>query len=500
MNKHIIYSRGRAYFLYSIFIMFSITGWADDFQDIQRYLQEFHANPERMVDRLPQEIVNGQAIDKGFINHKNTTQFGAKRKMHKDLADSFGLFSQPLSNDSAASLVDGGRVSANIQYLDTLTSASLATTPWADSYWPTHKGLIGIRYADPSFPNSKTFQENYDYIYTYPAGNIVASGDPYAINNLSPAEKYDLLMGDGNWTMTNYAWAQGRLYLSREGVVPSWVGICHGWAAAAHMDAPVTQRPIVAKSVYGYSITFYPSDIKALQSMLWANASPGAKFVGKKCNVSWPAKDSVGRVLDPDCQDNNPATFHLVMTNQLGVNHRSFIMDGTYDLEVWNFPLVSYTFKYFNPQTMQPTMDFRYAIVPIEQFSVDKFRSYRSPYARYVIGIAMDDTYVIEIVPNHNSQQGNPTKTVRHIYDLELDANYNVIGGEWYSDAHPDFIWTYDLGSQARSTADGNLNPGDWRPGNAVPAHWTGSAQVASARGEPLLTVINGLLAHERVQ
>ena len=260
------------------------------------------------------------------------------------------LYSLSTNGDLAATIIDQGIVNAGIDSLDRLklTSASLKQIPWADSYWPIYKGIIGIRYADVNFPNSKNFEDNFNYITEHSAATIAASADQIAIDQLSPSEKYDLLLGDANWTLTNYSWEQGQRYLSESGFIPHWMGICHGWSAAAHMNVAISHKPIVVESVNHIRITFYPSDIKALQSMLWANASPVTRFIGTKCKVNNPERNSIGRVIDPDCQNNNPASFHLILTNQLGINQRSFVMDGTYDAEVWNFPLTAYKYKYFN--------------------------------------------------------------------------------------------------------------------------------------------------------
>jgi hypothetical protein len=275
------------------------------------------------------------------------------------------------------------------------------------------------------------------------------------------------------------------------------MGICHGWSAAAHMNVPVSHKPIFVESVNHIQITFYPSDMKALQSMLWANASPATRFIGTKCKVSNPERNSRGRVIAPECQNNNPASFHLTLTNQLGINQRSFVMDGTYDAEVWNFPLTAYKYKYFNPETLEPTLDYKQALVSIENFSIDKFKEFRSLEVRYVIGIVMDDTYVVEIYPNRTSQDVSPLKTFRHFYDLELDANMQIIGGEWYAHAHPDFIWTFDANAQAKSIVDSQINSESWLASEGPPAQWTPLAQKASVRGQPIYAIIKSLLARE---
>ena len=52
---------------------------------------------------------------------------------------------------------------------------------------------------------------------------------------LSPSEKYDLLVGDKNFTLTKAMWNEGLGYYNRNGSVERWMGICHGWAIAAYM-------------------------------------------------------------------------------------------------------------------------------------------------------------------------------------------------------------------------------------------------------------------------
>lgn len=295
-------------------------------------------------------------------------------------------------------------------------------------------------------------------------------------------------------TMTNFSWTQGQNYLNKVGFVETWMGICHGWAGAAHMMQPVINAPITLKAASGMPITFYQSDVKALESMLWANSSPATRFSGTACKTSRPDRDSYGRVIDPGCLDNNPATFFLTLTNQLGINQRSFVMDATYDAEVWNYPITSYEMTYFNPQSLHPTGRLMQAMITIEQFTIDKFRSYRSSDAKYVVGVVTDVTFVIEVNPTHGLSNKPPTKTLRFLYDLELDANKNVIGGEWYMNSHPDFMWTYEKGAQAMARGEAAINSQDWNVNGPVPSEWRTLARQASAAGSPLYSVVKRLI------
>jgi hypothetical protein len=232
--------------------------------------------------------------------------------------------------------------------------------------------------------------------------------------------------------------------------------------------------------------------------MLWANAAVPTRFVGNRCDVSKPAKNAYGRILDPGCFDTNPGTWHIGVVNQLGINQRPFVMDSTYDAQVWNFSVVSYKYRYFNPQFLQETPVLADAVIPIERFTMDKFKEFRSPDTRYIVGIVMEETHVIEINPTRASRVEPPTKTERFIYDLELDANYNIIGGEWYSNGHPDFMWTFDKGAQALGFGEAPIVNDAWSLGSPVPASWTPVAQSSSGRGTPLFSFIRRLATPEQ--
>jgi hypothetical protein len=461
----------------------------------EQFLQQFHQNPEKMMNRLPPNIENGKVIDRGFLNSEILDQKlldekeARRNEVIKRAVPTFQTFSIILEKDNPAILVDSGVVVSNILELDKrgLNNHSVPQPMWSDSYWPYQKGLLAARYADPGFPNSADWMVNYSYHLAVPP----ALTDP---NNLSPAEKYDLLVGDNTMGLTEFSWARGKkLYDENNNSVPGWMGICHGWSGATHMKAKIPFGSITLKTPAGGSIKFYQSDVKALTSLLWANSEPQTKFLGFRCEGT-PPRDGTGRVIDPNCLDNNPATFFLSLTNQLGINNRSFVMDATWDAEVWNYAVVSYKSTYFNPQTFQQSDNLREGIIPVSQFTIDKFKTYRSPNTAFVLGMTVDVTHMNEAGANHSVQTKPSTLTKRYIYDLELDANYNVIGGEWYSRVHPDFIWTFPVDSQALAPGDADINANDWNVAGPVPPTWAAAAQKSSKMGAPLFSVIKKIV------
>ena len=481
------------YFTFIFLFLFLLRNTANA-ETIEEFLLKFHNNPSLIMDRLPSTLEEGNITPRGFIFEnekllKEKIQYS--NQIRKKLMPAFSTAEE--NSDKPERIIEPSMVLKNIIDMDKngLINIELPTSPWSDSYWPIHKGLIGIRYSDLNFPNTKDWITNYNYFLNYPTSNIINSRK---INNLSPAEKYDYIMGDYNFTLTKYSWRQGEYYQKKYGMVPKWVGICHGWAAAAHMLIPYPNKSQIVKAVNGTSVTLYPQDVKALQSMLWANAPPAARFAGKRCTITNPMKSKNGRIIDSSCFDVNPATWHIAIVNQMGIHKRSFVIDSTYDLQVWNFPLYSFNYRYFNPQTLSVSTNPYTAIIPIEKFKVDKFSEFRSKDTKYIIGIYMDTTYVKEIQPSQQLNRKNVTKTVRYVYDLELDENKNIIGGEWYSNAHPDFIWTFYSEAQAKAKEDENLINNSWKKDAPIPSSWTTYAKSASARGIPLYSFITQLI------
>lgn len=363
--------------------------------------------------------------------------------------------------------------------------------PWNASYWPTQKGAIANRYHDRHFPNSKQWSVNRDYWQSNMGEQLVAQG---RIESLSPAEKYDLLVGDSNWNVTRAAWEKGTVPASRWGNVPGWFGFCHGWAAATHMGVSEPQSPVTVVNANGQSITFFANDIKALLTWLWAESGGDSIFIGSKCRIPNPDRDEWGRFKEQACFDNNPMTWHLALLNRLGRDGDSLVMDSSFNNEIWNFPVDSYYFTYFNPLTMKPTRSWEESIVEKDKYSGDPYKDYRDPRTTHIIGVVMEVFFPNATVPRaYGKVSKRLMKSKTFIYDLELDQAMNIIGGEWYSKERPDFIWTYPLNHSAGSMQKvDDVSP--WSDGTPLPADLAARAREISGRGKVLARIVNGLL------
>ncbi len=376
-----------------------------------------------------------------------------------------------------------------------LTSASLKDSPWSDYYWPIYQGVLGARYADSKNPRTQNWQELRNYHQSRTLRAVSDTGTQKEVDLLSPAEKYDLLLGHLDGPLTDAMWEQGRAYFERDGAVETWMGICHGWSPASFM-LPRPQRVVNLPSADGrFNIRFFPSDLKGLGSLLWAMTRPPTRFIGGRCNDKKPKTDANGRVKSEACFDTNPGTWHLAVVNQIGVAKRGMIIDATYDYEVWNQPLFGYSYSYFNPQTRKRAAKLRDAQVEKSAFGNDLFKSYRSKKGVSMVGIAMDIVYVVETHPNHNetdSAENDCQREVSYMYDLELDETGQIVGGEWYTNLHPDFLWTPPLNAKASTLADSAAS-GLWNAQQNLPESWRAAGLLAAQNGQPLEKIVNAL-------
>ncbi len=95
-----------------------------------------------------------------------------------------------------------------------------------DDYWPIYKGVLGNRYSDwnlealgTDWAKRHNYVQEADKVASKILEKALATGAPNAssLDNLSPAEKYDILVGDTNFTLTKKMWAEGKRYADANG-------------------------------------------------------------------------------------------------------------------------------------------------------------------------------------------------------------------------------------------------------------------------------------------
>lgn len=297
-----------------------------------------------------------------------------------------------------------------------------------------------------------------------------------------------------------------------------WEGICHGWATAAGI-VPRPRNTVSFNLPTGKKLNFYPDDIKGLVSLLWANSliqdskyeykdnngnnkiSGGVIMQGLRCNDKSPKKDEWGRFydsapdyyskkLEPRCVGVHPAIWHMGIVNILGIQGRSFIVERKVKAAVDNHPMSSYTTKFFHPNTG----DYGTLAASITKVNKDdQFLRFRNPGAKYIVGVKTTMTYLDWERPRRaltDSKDRDSLKSIDMLYDLELDAKGNIVGGQWRSTEvgknflnigsdrnQPDFFWVITKHWKKTGYFNEFTNLSQWRDlSSPPPADWKKAA------------------------
>lgn len=266
-------------------------------------------------------------------------------------------------------------------------------------------------------------------------------------DGLSPADKIDAIFNRKNYAT---AWEKRQHGTGRRPA--AWWGHCNGWAAAAIME----REPRTAVTRNG--IKFSVADRKALLTEYWMES--GSDFIGRRV---YDENDLSSAAF----WDVVPAAFHLLITNIVGDQKQSVIIDRFTGAEVWNHPLVAYEIE---------------PIKPNDYLGPDpKYKNIYRVNVKTTIWWATDEVGANDITPEFKWKEDDffDKRTLK--YELWVDAplkfdasgklvssgdiilTRNSKGGQWKNGAsrealknsHPDFIWI-PL-SYARSS--GSKNP-----------------------------------------
>jgi hypothetical protein len=249
------------------------------------------------------------------------------------------------------------------------------------------------------------------------------------VGGKTPLQKYDdAFYGGQNRAV---AWE-----IEKHTTGPVWAGHCNGFAAAAirHPREPF-------RNVQRGGVTFSPQDIKALLAEIYMNAD--YEFIGgNRCNQA--GDPSADRVLNPErsadpsvmdvCEDVNPGTLHLALTNWIGRMKFPLITDTSLGEEVWNYPA------------------FSYQVLKREEIPESLARQYVSNSGGdYVFNPNATKFYYINLKLQYAEALKKEvlgqliTKEMDLHYVLELNDGGEILGGEWAGSQsrkyHPDFIW-----------------------------------------------------------
>ena len=305
--------------------------------------------------------------------------------------------------------------------LDQLPRTGAATrTPWTGDYWATAFDSINARWDGAS---SMSPAEKWERAFGR-AGFVARVTQELGATSVTGATcSTDAQCADDEACAKPRGAASGRC-------IPTWFGICHGWAPAA------IAVPQATKAVVKNGVTFYPGDLEALMSAAWSGEDYSVKFISERCDADALPTDSYGRIRAGECRDMNPGSFHVVIGNMLGKRGLAIVEDRTADGEVWNQPVASYK---VTKQT-EVTEAQAAALVGLAGSSY----TYNADAARFV-SVETDLKWITESEPSRRARAASTyTRTTKLAYVLELDAAGTILGGEWVGASktnHPDFLW-----------------------------------------------------------
>lgn len=360
-----------------------------------------------------------------------------------------------------------------------LNRGSTLVSPWSGHFWPNYQGGLGARLSDPVFPKN-----NWGQAFQYITQN---DWTHISFELLSPSEKYDLVTGmwPGEFgSLTQHQWNLGKTEFETTSTVATWQGICHGWSPAS-WNLPTPINPVSISTPEG-DVIFTVDDIKALGALYWANGEYQSVYAGLRCDA--PSRIVDGRETVAECFDVNPADWYLTLVNLVGLKQNTFMVDASAGEQVWNKPVVSYVHEYFDVASNRTATSFRQVLRERSRLRGLRFARFRSPQTRFVIGVKSTVTFADGQPYGHHTQD---RKTFTYTYDLELDRNYRIIGGEWRSEAHPDFLWRPEFSALPRSAGDA-ISRSFTRAGAMSLRR---GAEQSSFLGRPLKVVIDYLFA-----
>jgi hypothetical protein len=282
---------------------------------------------------------------------------------------------------------------------ETLAKSGIAQSPtWTDFYWPDNRGGAAFRW------RKGTKAADYELLNTQ-SFNKLSDQDK---NNLSPLEKYDVFMGRLDFPSVQKAKS------STNSAAADWEGLCD--AVSAVGMTLLEPNAVTLKSPQGNKVEFGSSDIKALLAHYYGRIfSYEYSMAGESCSLEEP-DDSISQ-----CRDINPGTFHIILANLLGKQGKPFVADMTKGFTSWNHIVNGFTSQLKGDATLPA----RHSSQAVRAIKVTTTINYLGPGAPSVV----------------KPSQDNVKRRLTLDYTLEIDGSGNIVGGEWVTNDHPDFVW-----------------------------------------------------------
>ncbi len=261
--------------------------------------------------------------------------------------------------------------------------------------WPIKEGGILNRWAlkNPVKPSDK-------YHFSFFPIESLKNVD---IAQLSPAEKFDLYLGNANWNFSKT--------VKRDQALLREVDLKEQIAFSELVLSFKNPSSIVLEGKSNLKIPFSSSDISALLfSAILLGENTKERIVGQPCKVLFVKETDAEK-----CEGINAGAFHVLLTNFIGLRDQGLFADLKRDKNMEIRPIIGFVSNFKN----------------IEDASSSKKE-------------LLVTTFIKFLRPRTPQWSFEPTNSSRgyesYSYTLELDNDNNIIGGKWISFNRPDFI------------------------------------------------------------
>ena len=343
------------------------------------------------------------------------------------------IIALPLLVLEAQARVPSG-LNKNFEALPLSASVPQKKTPWADTNWPTPNGGMTWRWKAPA--GKQIYGK-----YKTPSKSKIMKMSLAELDQLSPAEKYDVLIGNFEFPLVQ---AQTADFIGGES--PWWAGKCEGWSAAAlHYSEPAA---VVVKGPSGIRVPFGSSDVKALLSFYMGDyeliALTGTdELEGEyedQVAMSKKLWSDIGKVCEnvgtKECDDVPADVFHLVLANRIGLKGEGFIIDvwNHHEIEPRNYfqPAFKYDSKILETKTSSTGKTLRLQTKVTTASDIGDVNAEVSK----IVTLPQDE-------PRHVSDPArskNVLQVTTYEYELTLDSKGEITSGRWISKERPDIL------------------------------------------------------------
>ena len=401
------------------------------------------SSPLRASEVTPYESTESGEKESLELNGQfNTTLFSPdlQREIEPTVDDATRLLGE---------IADPSSLDSNILSLDKKSTRKPKTLNLGWNYFsmPISNGGTAARINSQDFLEASNWSEKYSLTLN---DHPLALAKQDRISELSPLEKYELFIGVTDFKLSEKEWAKGKVYVDKGLPIPYWYGACHGTAPATLQEELPKGESTVHSKEYNLDIEFTANDLKSLLAYAWANNAGASETMGQRCNFPLGSREYE---TTSACFDTNPGSFHKALLNVVGLERYPLIIDTSGGVEVWNRPILGYEVAYFNPVTRRFTQDIKNAIIEKSQMRHDAFALKRSQKMKYLVGAWVKLTLLNDSLLGDESEKLK-LGSIEYRYDLELDENQNIIGGEWLEGKHPDFIWIVAPKAKPLAAAD----------------------------------------------